>query len=233
MLKPPLKLVLIRHAESERNKALNGSLFLTDPTLLEKVGAVPDHKIHITEEGIEQARLTGERIFTEIGVPDVVIHSGYMRTRQTAEHVMKGLEKDIPVKEELSIREREGGYTHTLLKDDKEKLFPYLQNYWDIVGGLFARPVGGESLMDVIENRLRPFLKTLQENYEGKTVFLFTHGRVIQCFRFILDEMTLEEMDAFINNPDSCPENCSATVYTYKEDLDKLSLDGWNQVFWK
>lgn len=229
----PLKLVLIRHAESERNKALNGSLFLTDPTLLEQVGSVPDHKISITEQGIEQAKQTGEQLVADVGMPDTIIHSGYKRTKQTAEYVLKNIQGDFAVLENLAIREREGGYTHMLLEDDKEKLFPYLQKYWDVVGGLFARPVGGESLMDVIEQRLKPFLKHLEEKHAGETVYLFTHGRVIQCFRFILDQMTWEDMEEFLSGKQNTPENCSVTVYSHKPELGKLTLDVANKVYWK
>jgi len=88
MIKTPARLVLIRHAESERNKALDGSLFLTDPTLLEQIGKVPDHKISITEKGKSQADQTSAHLLRELGVPDVVFHSGYQRTVQTAEGVL-------------------------------------------------------------------------------------------------------------------------------------------------
>ncbi len=231
-MKTPAKLVLIRHAESERNKALNGALFLSDPTALEKVGKIPDHKISITEHGKFQAEKTSPKLLEIHGIPDVVFHSGYMRTKQTAESVLSSYGVKPLLKEDLSLREREGGYTHTLLESEKEKHFPYLQEYWDIVGGLFARPIGGESLMDVIENRLRPFLEYLNKNYAGKTVLLVTHGRVIQCFRFILDEMTWEKMEEYLEDKKSTPTNCGVSTYMYDSETEKLKLESWNQVYW-
>lgn len=234
-MKLPKNLILIRHAESERNKALNGALFLNDPTLYEKVGKVPDHKIGITEEGRKQARIVSIKIKKEFE-PDIVFHSGYKRTKETAEELLKVYDKNnFLIKEDLSIREREGGYTHTLMESAKDEFFPYLQPYWDIVGGLFSRPIGGESLMDVIEGRLRPFLMKIFEEYSDKNIFLVTHGRVIQCIRFILDEMTWEEMEDFLNKKENSPENCSVTIYEKGKgkESSKMKLKIWNEVWWR
>lgn len=228
----PAKLVLIRHAESERNKALDGALFITDPSLLEAVAKIPDHKIALTEHGIAQAAATAASLKSSIGVPDVVFHSGYLRTKQTAAGLLGAYDPGtIVVKENLALREREGGYTHVLLAADAQNYFPYLQDYWSVVGGLFARPVGGESLMDVIEQRLKPFLQMLFADYADKTVVLVTHGRVIQCLRFILDEMTWEEMEAFLSEKDNTPKNASVTVYG--SEAGKLHLKSWNQIYWE
>lgn len=220
----PKQIILIRHAESERNKALEGgALFITDPAQLEKVGKVPDHKIGLTEKGHEQARTTSKFLIEHFGPPEIIFYSGYARTKQTAEGILSGLAVKPPLIENLLIRERENGYTHTLLQDDKEKHFPYLQDYWDIVGGIFARPVGGESLLDVIEKRLRPFLEYLNKNYAGKNVVLVTHGRVIQCLRFLLLGASVEEMETFIGDPKNAPLNCSISVF---ENVQSGEMDG-------
>lgn len=233
-IKTPYRLVLIRHAESERNKALDGALFLKDPTQFEAVGKVPDHKISITERGWLQAKDTSKSLYKIFGRPHKIFHSGYLRTRQTTE----GITSDFPrkhrlnIEEDLTIREREAGYTHTLLQSEAERDFPYLQAYWDVVGGLFARPVGGESLMDVVEHRLKHMMDKLNRNHRGQTVFLVTHGRVIQCLRFLLDDMSWDQMEHFLSSPESIPENCGVTTYQYDPMIGKLKLQRWNQVLW-
>lgn len=232
-MKLPKQLIIVRHAESERNKALNGALFINDPTLFEKIGKIPDHKIGITEKGYSQAEQVGRKISTLFD-PDIVFHSGYRRTRETVEAILSKYDtKNLLVKEDLSLREREGGYTHILLERESQEHFPYLQDYWDIVGGLFARPVGGESLMDVIEKRLKPFLKEQFEKYPDKTILLVTHGRVIQCLRFILDEMTWGQMEDFLNKEENTPTNCGVTVYEKDSQENKLKLRMWNEVYWE
>ncbi|MEN9649840.1 MAG: hypothetical protein RL094_807 [Candidatus Parcubacteria bacterium] len=230
----PSKVVFIRHAESERNKTLNGALYATDPTLFESIAKVPDQQISITEYGVQQAAATAEPLKNLIGIPDIVYHSGYQRTKQTTEGVLKAYgDAPIQIKENLAIREREAGYTHILLEQQTKEYFPYLQDYWDVVGGLFARPVGGESLIDVIEKRLRPFVEKVFEMYRGKTVVFVTHGRVIQCLRFILDDMTWEEMELFLKDKENNPKNCGVTVYSYDAEKDKLKLDMYNETFYK
>lgn len=229
----PQQLIIVRHAESERNKALNGALFINDPTLFEKIGKIPDHKIGITEKGCNQAEQVGQKIATLFN-PDIVFHSGYRRTRETAEGILSKYDtKNFLIQENLSLREREGGYTHVLLEHENKEYFPYLQDYWNVVGGLFARPVGGESLMDVIEQRLKPFLKEQFEKYPDKTILLVTHGRVIQCLRFILDEMTWEEMEDFLSKEENTPTNCGVTVYEKDSQNNKLKLTKWNEVYWE
>ena len=230
----PTKLVLIRHAESSRNEALNGNLFLNDAKLMKIIGSTPDHKISLTKKGISQAKQTSEYLYKNIGIPDVVFHSGYVRTKQTTDGILSRYKNHkIEVKENLAIRERENGYTHVLMESEKEAVFPYLQKYWDVVGGLFARPVGGESLMDIIEKRLQPFLDKIFQEYSGKTVVLVTHGRVIQYLKFLLDEMSWEEMEKFLANKNNTPKNCSLAIYELDKKSNKLKLKVWNKVCWK
>lgn len=227
----PTKLVLIRHAESARNKALGGKIFLNDPKLMEEIGLVPDHKIAITKQGMIHAKKTSQYLYENVGIPDIVFHSGYNRTKATTEGILSKYKKHkIEAKENLAIRERESGYTHIMLDSEQDAMFPYLQKYWKIAGGLFARPVGGESLMDMIENRIQHFLDKVFQKYPGKTIFLITHGRVIQCIRFILDEMTHEEMEDFLSKKENQPKNCSITIYELHKKSNKLKLKVWNKT---
>lgn len=231
------RLIIIRHAESERNKALNGALYLNDPTLIEKVAKVPDQRISLTKRGISQAKQISKYLLDKIGVPDVVFHSGYTRTKQTTEGILTEYKKKkklvFEVKENLAIRERDGGYVHTLLESEKNMHFPYLEEYWRILGSVFARPVGGESLIDVMEQRISPFIEKINREYAGKTVFLVTHGRAIQCMRFLLDEMTMEQMEAFMDDKKNLPKNCGVTIYEHNKKEKKLKLKSWNKVWWK
>lgn len=138
----------------------------------------------------------------------------------------------------FNLREREAGYTHILLKKDVEKLFPYMKDYWKVAGHLMSRPVGGESLLDVIEKRLKPFLAKIWKRYAGKKVWFVTHGRTIQCLRYILDDFTLEGIEAFLDEKDdkgrhvNTPKNGSVTTYLYDPETGKLKLSVFNKVYW-
>lgn len=58
-IRRPALLVLVRHAESARNKAKQGTVYFADEEARRTVRGVPDHKIALTEEGMTQAEKTG------------------------------------------------------------------------------------------------------------------------------------------------------------------------------
>ena len=226
----PSELYLVRHAESARNVQLAGTLFVE----VKAESIVPDHKIAITTKGEQQAHITGKKFFDRFGsVPEVVIHSGYIRTFRTALGMIRSFTNHTPsvlLLTDNSLRERESGYTYTMTESEVREHFPFLQPYWNTAKGLFSRPVGGESLIDVVENRLRWVIQKTWRRYAGKRVCFVTHGRTIQCFRYILDDMSWEQMEDFIANPENTPKNCGVTRYVYDPLLGKLVLNEYNVV---
>ncbi len=196
----------------------------------------PDHLIPVTENGERQIRQTAERFYRAFGnVPDVVIDSGYRRTILTADGLMEEFQKHkyrIVREEDLGLRERESGYSFLMSEEQVDEHFPFMRKYWPVVKGLFARPIGGESLLDVIENRLRWVILKVWKRYAGKEVCLVTHGRIYQCLRFILDDMDLNEMEAFLADPENVSANCGVTVYRYDPVVGKLVLDDNNVILY-
>lgn len=230
----PLQIIFIRHAESANNKAFGENLYLekADPDKL-RVGNA-DHYVPLTEDGQKQAGNTGPRLRMRFGIPDAVIHSGYLRTKQTAHRILSAyFDKQIPFYEERRFRERESGFTYLMPREDVEQNFPYLQNYWNMVGPYYARPPNGESLADVTEKRLIPAFKDLFRRFAGKNIVVVTHGRVIQCTRAYLDELSVAQIEAFLETKEENPKNCSLMVYRYSRELGKLVLYEYNTVCWE
>jgi broad specificity phosphatase PhoE len=192
----------------------------------------PDHRVKLTNIGRAQGYRAGCALRERYGAPDVVIHSGYERTYQTALAMLEAYPAVecgmIPLKEKLLFREREPGYTYRHTKDEVKQFFPYLQGYWDLLGPLLARPVGGESLQNLIEGRLGAGMAEINRDYAGKRVFLVVHGRVIQCLRIMLDGLCLEDAEEFLIDKENHPTNCSLTRYWYDPSKGKLVLIDWN-----
>jgi hypothetical protein len=44
--------------------------------------------------------------------------------------------------------------------------------------------------------------------------------------------MTIEQAEAFLNDPDNTPINCGVTVYRYDPVSDSMKLDVYNKVYW-
>lgn len=230
----PMQVVFIRHAQSANNKVLGRNIFLERHDQMRAEDRHPDHRIPLSEEGEGQALRSGPFLRMKFGLPDAVIHSGHLRTRQTMRGVMGAYGgAPIPAHEDRRFREREAGHAYLMLREEVEKHFPYQQPYWDLVGDYYARPAGGESLADMLEKRLIPALSDLFKRFSGKHVFVFTHGRVIQCARVYLDELNLEQVEAFFRSKEDDPKNCSIMVYRYSPKHGKLVLAEYNTVCWQ
>lgn len=221
LLGMPMQVTFIRHGESVHNAILEGRLFLETKEEQASVGQNPDHRVELSEEGKFQAQKTGGFIRGRFGIPDAIVHSGYVRTKQTTQGILKAYpDVRIPTVEDRRWRERESGHTYLILDADRKQFFAYMDRYWKIVGPFFARPAGGESLADVVEQRVTFAFQDLCKNYAGKRVFVVAHGRTIQCARIHIEHMTIEQAEAFLKEPG--PNNCSMTTYVYSPELGKL-----------
>ena len=224
LLGAPLTLVFVRHAESSRNAAIpKGRLNFQTLNELARYG-IADHKLPLTTHGREQAITIGGYLRRILHImPDVIINSGYLRTIQTTD-CLDYSHYNIPIVSNLSWREREGGYTHLMIESDVEKYLPYINKYWEETGNLFACPAGGKSLLEVLEQRVRPALYDLHRDFAGKTVLVVTHGNTIRCCRIHLDGMNIIEADQFVNT-ETTSDNCGITIYRYDPYQGKLILD--------
>lgn len=229
----PSRLVLIRHAESQRNEAKKGSVYFADDEARARIKGIPDYKVPLTSAGHEQAHKTGTKVRELFGVPDYLYHSGYCRTMETAEDILSaytlGERGRINVRMNPFIRERDSGHAYDMTQQEAEAAFPWLQEHWDTFGGFFARPPGGESLSDVA-NRVYNFVNMLFRDRVGQNVFVVTHGGTLRAFRFLLERW---DYDKALRWPDGeSPQNCGITDYEYDPSTGRLVLQNYNTVHW-
>lgn len=229
----PALLVLVRHGESARNVAKKGNTYFIDDEARSALRGVPDHRIPLTDEGRRQAQRTGEALQQRFGRFDVVYHSGYARTLETAEGLLAAFPAEeraaMKVRHNLFIRERDPGHAYDMTTAEAEAAFPYLKEYWQTTGGFFAHPPGGESLAQVCE-RVYLFLNMLFRDRAGQKVLAVTHGGTLRAFRFLLERWSYEEAETrFRTDP---PANCSVTVYQHEPAGNRLRLAEYNRVHW-
>ena len=229
----PSRLVLIRHAQSQRNEAKKGSVYFADDEARMRIKGVPDYKVPLTDAGHEQARKTGARLREMFGTPDYLYHSGYRRTIETSEAILSSYsaeERDrINVRMNAFVRERDAGYAYDMTQEEAEATFPWLQEHWATFGGYFARPPGGESLSDV-SDRVYNFINMLFRDRAGQSVFVVTHGGTLRAFRFLLERWDFEKA---LRWPDGeSPQNCGVTDYEYDPSTGRLTLRNYNTVHW-
>ncbi|MFM2357684.1 MAG: hypothetical protein RJA61_421 [Candidatus Parcubacteria bacterium] len=229
----PCELVIVRHGESERNKARHGKTYFADEEARSLVAGTADYKVKLTPFGWEQARKTGVYLREKFDLPDYVYHSGYVRTMQTLDGILEAFSErqKMPIQIRMNpfIRERDPGYTADMLEGEAEKSFPWLKNYWKTNGGFFARPPGGESLSDV-SGRVYTFISALFRERAGKKVWVVTHGGTLRALRFILERWSYDQAVEWA--PGQSPANCGITVYRFDENLKRLTLREYNTIGW-
>jgi broad specificity phosphatase PhoE len=226
-LNRPSLLVLVRHAESDRNKAKKGLTYFADDAARRCVKGVPDYKIELTDDGLKQALITGTGLRAEYGTFDYAYHSGYARTAQTLNGILEAYtpeeRNNIKVRENMFIRERDSGYAYDMTEEEARAAFPWLKEYWQTMGGFMGRPPGGESLADVCQ-RVYLFLNMLFRDRAGQKVLVVTHGGTLRAFRKLLEHWSYDRAtEAFKTDP---PLNCS--VISYSCDQSSGRLVPWN-----
>ena len=228
----PERLWIVRHGESAGNVARDAAnaagLALIDI-------AHRDVDVPLSRLGEEQSRALG-RWFAQMPVedrPNVVLTSPYIRARRTAELIESsgGLCADLSsfvVDERL--REKEFGVLDRLTRTGIERHHPDQAEFRRVLGKFYHRPPGGESWCDVIL-RLRSALDTISLHHSGCRVLIVGHQVVVLCLRYLLENMTEEQILAIDATADVA--NCSVTEYRFdsgKGTGGELVLQRYNFV---
>ena len=153
----PGRLILVRHGESEGNKAQRFS---------------PNPDIRLTELGVEQARESGRAIARHFA-PTRLVASSYHRAQHTARITAETIGYGGEILVEPELRERGigelAGQPYRSMRDHPDY---EISRFWE------WRPAGGESLHDV-QMRAAPVLVRLVEAHPGEDVVVVSHGGVM------------------------------------------------------
>lgn len=207
----PTRIVLVRHGESQGN---------VDDTVYERV---PDHRLELTERGVEQARATGVRLRALIGDESVAVYaSPYVRARQTFE--LLGLavdEGDVRVEPRLREQDWANFQDPADIAAQREARNRY--------GHFWYRFTHGESGSDVYD-RVSTFLESMHRTFEKpdapRNVVIVTHGLTMRLFCMRWFHWSVEYFESLEN-----PANGEPVVLLRQPDFRyKLSkpLQQWD-----
>src|SRR3989338_6012126 len=122
-------LALIRHGESKRNALENKSPFYQNNEERESIGILQDWLIPVTKNGQRQAKNVGRALKRKFGIPDLLFHSGFLRTIETTNGILEAYSKKESVKFKIAenhlIRERNPGYLMNYTEKELQEMF-----YW-------------------------------------------------------------------------------------------------------
>ena len=145
---------LMRHGESESNVA-------------GKISARTENADGITETGREQVRAAAETVPTV----DIIIHSGFQRTRETAELVAAELGGSVEVLEDPRIGEMQVGPDY-----EGGKWSDFNGEFTSWIDRFHEHPVAGAENRRDVQVRMGQFLFDLEARYQGKRILIVSHA---------------------------------------------------------
>lgn len=157
------------------------------------------HNIELSEQGIAEAKVSGQNL-AKAGIKfDQVYTSTLQRAYTTAEIALTeagqaGLIATMIKHDDL--RERDYGDLTGLNKDEtKQKYGEEQVHIWR--RSYDVQPPGGESLKDVVEKRVRPYFESVirPQIAAGKNILVAAHGNSLRALLIILGENTPENIN--------------------------------------
>lgn len=229
----PNHIVFERHGHSTLNAVQAESpVFFKTHDVRAPFANMPDHEVPLSTRGVEEARAVGKLLKVRSFKFDALYDSGYKRTVETLNYnleVFSHIErKQMARKSDILIREREVGYTYFMTEPEIDANYPWYKEYWQTLGPVFARPIGGESIADIIP-RVEQFLDHMFTECEGQNVLVVTHGRVISAVRYILEKWDYKQLEAFIKGHG--PRNCSLTIYGKSRSTGMFELAEYDTLY--
>ena len=186
------RLIVVRHAQSESNKA--------------KFYAAAVN-VNLTDFGREQAEHTAE--FLRDHHIDRAYSSPMVRVIQTAKPIIR--ERGLPLELVPDLREINGGMWEGLTYEEIENCYHHERWLWynDFINCICP---GGDSVSELY-NRVRPaFEKIISDNY-GKTVLVASHATPIRLMLTVFEGKPIRE-----SNETPWPGNASVTIVDCFED---------------
>lgn len=121
----------------------------------------------LTAKGQEQVRAAAKGLENV----DVILHSGFMRTKETAEILMSelGLSSDAVIEDERLGEMRIGPDFETKTWDEYNELFAT----WD---ERYTKRIGNLENRGDVQRRVGEFLYDIEQRYAGKKVLIISHG---------------------------------------------------------
>ena len=132
----------------------------------------------------------------------------------------------IRVRTDERLRERDFGAFDGMTGAGIREQYPDEAGRRDLLGKFYYRPPGGESWADVAL-RIRSLLATEALRHDGERLLLVAHQAVIMVFRYVLEELTEQELLAV--DKEEQVANASLTRYELNGD-GELRLVSFNEV---
>jgi len=189
---------LMRHGEAESN--LEGC-----------ISAKKDNNDPLTPTGEDQVRAAAAELMS--GKIDLIIHSGFVRTKRTAELVAEtiGLSPDHIIEDSRLVELQAGTAMEGKTWSDYNAQFPSWTDRYR------ARLSEGENRRDV-QTRAGEFLFDIEEQYQGKNILVVSHAGVLFALQSAAAGWTPEDAKQFHDETNSS----RITIYFKNAEVREL-----------
>jgi len=218
----PVRIVAVRHGESEANVAYRQAG--DDPLVYER----GDDEVTLTGVGRTQAAALGRLLaaLPAAETPELVWCSPYLRARETWAVARETWGAGaLPLMVDERLRDREWGLLAPYNEAAIERRFPEELARLRAEGEYRYRPPQGESFADVAA-RLRDLLTDLRARARGQRVLIVAHDSVVLVLRHVIAEAPDTELAALAE----FAPILNASVSTWHATDGRLTLLHYNTV---
>ena len=206
---------LVRHGESENN--LNGDI----------ISSKKENDHPLTGKGKEEVEKT-VALLRDRKI-DVIISSPILRTKETAEIIVKGINFSGKVDVDEKLTEISGGEYEGKPWDE------YLENFPNM-SDRFSKHIGGAENWNDTRKRVMEFIYELDQKYENKNVVIISHGCPLNLLMLGSKGISVSEMgrhytDGFFANAEmkemdfrQLPHNENFEIDLHKPFIDSVQL---------
>lgn len=221
----PKSITAIRHGNSEGNRAIQLSEEGDDSLFTPKFRNRHSSDFHLTDKGIEQAKIAGDWIRKNIKTEfDGFCASPCLRALETAAWLQIPFAHWRP---EFYLRERDWGDLDIVSDQEKRTIYKEAMEKRK-TDGFFWRVLNIEPMSDVCL-RVDRAIQKIARKYNGKNVIIVCHGETMWALRMILEGLPPWEYARLEASPDKKNRilNCQILQYTREEPaLNANSANG-------
>lgn len=219
----PVRLILVRHGESEGNWAKYAER-RGEKVFTEEFRSRHSGDYRLTDLGITQAQAAGKWLRRHgPGAFDEYFVSSYTRAMETAVHLSL---PNARWRVESMIRERDYGDIDLMSEFERDRRFHEAMRHHKVYP-LRWIPPNGESLLHVCETRIRMMLDRFHRQHGEHEVIIVAHGEIMWCFRYLLENMSEERYNELehSDDPKDRIHNCQIIEYTRRDPVSGYLYD--------
>lgn len=184
--------LLMRHGESDSN--LTGT-----------ISSKKTDKNHLTAEGISQTEAASEALPKDI---DVIIHSGFARTKETAEIISKKY-PEAQIIEDDRIRELD------LANDFAGKTWDEYNNQFATWSDRYTEELPGSENRRDVQIRMGQFIEAIDKEYKDKKILLIGHAGPFFALESAVRGLDIKAAKKFFEQPNAYLKNAEIRELEY------------------